>query len=74
MSFQIAENNEKPKQNNQRALKQAREQLDLARERGRFKWQDIMWLGKEMFGKTKGFSLGECKKLREEIIRRRSLT
>jgi hypothetical protein len=49
------------------ALRKAREQLDRTVEAERYGWLRTRQLDLKMFGKEKGLTIGECKKLMEEI-------
>lgn len=51
----------------EKSLKQARERLDLAAESNRRKWSEVQLIAQNLFGKTKGFTIGECKILMKEV-------
>lgn len=51
----------------ERSLKQTRERLDLVAESNRMKWSDVQLIAQDLFGKTKGFTIGECQRLMKEI-------
>lgn len=50
-----------------RSIKRQREELDLRAEIVRKGWKGVQLIGQDLFGKTKNFSLGECKKILREI-------
>lgn len=50
-------------------LKQAREKLDLVAEQERVGWRQVQLMAQDYFGKTKEFTVSECKYLMEEIKR-----
>jgi hypothetical protein len=51
------------------ARKKSREQLDLIREENRVSWLVLRQMAVKLFGKEKGLSLSEIRKLKEEIKR-----
>jgi len=53
----------------EREKKRARERLDLIAEQEKVGWKRVQLKGQDLFGKTKGFTIGECKRLMEEIRR-----
>lgn len=48
-----------------------REKIDLVAQQERLGWKGAMELAMELFGKKEGLSIGQSKKLMEEIKRRR---
>lgn len=46
-----------------RSIKREREQLDLRAEQQRKGWRTVQLIAQNMFGKTKNFSLSECKQI-----------
>lgn len=46
-----------------RHLKQAREKVDLTQQQEGFGWLKTRQLAVKMFGKEKGLTIGECRKL-----------
>lgn len=55
----------------ERDLKRAREQLCRQAQENRVTWKQVEEMAIERFGKSKGLTIGECKKLIEEVKRRR---
>ena len=53
-----------------RDKKHAREILDREAQKNRVSWKEILELANKRFGKRSGLSIGECRKLIEEIKRR----
>jgi hypothetical protein len=51
----------------ERSKKQARERLDRVAVEERIGWKQVQLIAQDLFGKTKGFTIGECKRLMEEI-------
>lgn len=71
MPFQIVNPNLPPDPFAKRIRKQARERLDRLAEQEKVGWKGVQLLAQDLFGKTKDFSLGECKILMERIKEKR---
>ena len=52
-----------------RNKKRARERLDRIAEEEKVGWKQVQLLAQDLFGKTKGFMIGECNRLMEEVKR-----
>ena len=54
-----------------KAAKKGLRELDIAAEEMRFGWKQALKVAEELTGKTSGLSLAECKRVIEEMKRRR---
>lgn len=60
--------NELPQEDlRRRSIKREREQLDWNAEQQRKGWRGVQLIGQDLFGKTKNFSLNECKQIMRRI-------
>lgn len=55
----------------ERKLKHTRERLDFTAQDQRKGWKGVQLIGQDMFGKTKGYTIRECRKMLEEVKKRR---
>lgn len=60
--------NELPQEDlRRRSITKQREQLDWNAEQERKGWKGVQLIGQDLFGKTKNFSLAECKEIMRKI-------